>query len=105
VRQKVTTDERSICPLVEKWRDRANEEEYKLHREWAIDLCADELAAWLPKVQAVIEAGQALTLGYGHEHWDSTMQHGAGCGRCIEQRKLRAAWDQALADLLGQKKG
>lgn len=31
--------------LIEKWRARANEEEYKLHKEWAIDQCADELEA------------------------------------------------------------
>jgi hypothetical protein len=28
----------------QKWRDRANEPEYKSHREWAIDECADSLA-------------------------------------------------------------
>lgn len=46
-------------------------------------------------VLPLLEAGQALTQGYGHSgHWDSTMQYGAGCLRCIEQRKLREAWDK-----------
>ena len=37
----------TLSSLIEKWRDRANQEEYKLHREWAIDQCADELEAVL----------------------------------------------------------
>ena len=39
-------NEKKLRELVEKWRDRANAEEYKLHREWAIDQCAN--ANWRP---------------------------------------------------------
>jgi len=26
---------------------------------------------------------------FGHDHWDSTMKHGAGCTTCIEQSEAR----------------
>lgn len=29
-------------------------------------------------------------------HWDSTMQHGAGCPECIRARKLRAKADAIM---------
>lgn len=38
-----------LVSLVAKWRERANADEYKLHREWAIDQCADELEAALAR--------------------------------------------------------
>jgi len=34
---------------------------------------------------------KALKLIYdmaGHNHWDATMQHGAGCPLCIKQREI-----------------
>lgn len=47
--------------LIAKWRDRANESEYKLHREWAIDQCADELEALLPTLESAL--GERQTMG------------------------------------------
>jgi hypothetical protein len=83
----MTTDKRSICPLVSKWRTTENETS-ECDDRWN---CADELAAWLPKVQAVIEAGQAMR---------------DDCGGLVQASiTRRQAWDKALADLLGQKKG
>ena len=34
--------------------------------------------------------------GWGHSHWDHTMQHGAGCETCIEQREAKARARAAL---------
>ena len=35
--------------------------------------------------------------GWGHSHWDSTGQHGAGCSTCIQQREAKERARAALA--------
>lgn len=37
-------------------------------------------------VAAMREALEAELATHGHNHWDSTMQYGAGCPKCIAQR-------------------
>lgn len=32
----------------------------------------------------------------GHLHWDSTGQHGAGCEKCIADRKIKDSIDKTL---------
>ena len=52
------------------------------------------LIAAAPELLAACEAAIDANLG-SHNHWDHTMQHGAGCQLCIRQkeaaRKIRAA--------------
>ncbi len=40
----------------------------------------------------------------GHQHWDSTGRHGAGCEKCVEQYKLyRELMDRIDAALMSTK--
>ena len=42
------------------------------------------------QLKALHDATIVLRNGMGgHNHWDSTMQHGAGCETCIRQREAR----------------
>lgn len=50
-------------------------------------------AVVLGLVSAASEARQMT----GHNHWDHTMQHGAGCSLCITQREIMERNRAALA--------
>jgi hypothetical protein len=49
-------------------------------------------------IKAIEDA--CLQLGR-HDHWDSTMQRGAGCPVCIDQRAVKQRLRDALAALAG----
>jgi hypothetical protein len=64
---------------------------------------ADLHMALEEKLGPLLRAGQAMRYAaLGHGHWDSTMQHGAGCPLCIERRKVNEVYDAALATLEGR---
>src|SRR3990167_10800720 len=48
------------------------------------------LLARLEEMQQVLSGCRST---FGHDHWDSTMERGVGCVRCIEQRKVSQAID------------
>lgn len=63
------------------------------HPLGSADLCraaADELERLREQVRLLHDATIVLRNGMGgHNHWDYTQQHGAGCETCIMQRKAR----------------
>lgn len=62
------------------------------HARDVLDLL-DVLAKLAEALRVVAES----TLG-SHQHWDYTMQHGAGCELCIEQLRVKAQCRAALAE-------
>jgi len=52
------------------------------------------------RMRALCYAGEKMAMTFGHGHWDSTMSHGAGCEKCIAQRKASEEWRVAVAAAL-----
>ena len=93
---------KTLETVMREWRDRANEPEYKLHREWAIDQCADAL-------QPVRDALWGLV-----DEWRDGVanapQAGGGPHRAIGalnryQRKMLERCADELAAILGEREG
>ncbi len=57
------------------------------------------IAAQAEAIRLLRAAAEALLAApiWGHNHWDHTMRHGAGCEICIDQRKAKEAFSAALA--------
>lgn len=55
-----------------------------------------ELEAKLERVKKAIDDNLWRMLG--HNHWDSTMSHGAGCEKCKEQSDAKYAISQAIKE-------
>jgi len=86
----------------------------KLNDEWyvlvkslraEVDRLRAALAALDEALWRVVEAaGEARRLT-GHQHWDSTGQHGAGCEKCIADRPIVEKIREALAFAKGVMSG
>ena len=81
---------KTLETVMREWRDRANEPEYKLHREWAIDQCADEL-------QPVRDALLGLHDEMAAEIKGNTMP--------IVSDAATLEWKSRLAAILGEREG
>ena len=57
------------------------------------------LIAAAPELLEACKAARGMT---GHNHWDNTMQYGAGCPLCIEQKRILAVIDAAIAKAEGK---
>ncbi len=61
-------------------------------------MVAQARIAVLERVMRDIDGMTFLFLG--HLHWDSTMRHGTGCEKCIEQRETRDEIHRKIEDSL-----
>lgn len=53
-----------------------------------------EQAAEIERLREVLRLAKTMA---GHNHWDRTQQHGAGCPKCIEQTAVCRAIDVDLS--------
>ena len=84
---------KTLETVMRELRDRANEPEYKLHREWAIDQCANEL-------QPVRDA-----LWGRVDKWRETTYHpDCNCIWCAMEAIRHKCADE-LAAILGEREG
>lgn len=70
----------------------ASENEQPIDMDEALRQYALELDRADQERERAIEALKDLLAhgGWGHTHWDPTMQHGAGCNTCLAQNEARA---------------
>ena len=78
--------ERALMPLIDEEKDKGRGTLGLM--VWCFEKMHGEITTLAAEKEVMKKALKLVYDMAGHNHWDNTMQHGAGCPLCIKQREI-----------------